>query len=370
MSEVVIENLTKKFGNTVVLERIDLKIDAKEFFVLLGPSGSGKTTLLRLIAGLEEITEGSIYIGGRKVNDLLPKERNVAMVFQNYALYPHFNIYDNIALPLKVRHLSAGAVNEKVKEVAKTLHIEGLLDKKPRQISGGQQQRVALARALVRDPSVFLLDEPLSNLDAKLRVEARAFLKRLQRELGITTIFVTHDQAEASTMATKIAVLNKGNITQVDDPYELYRRPNDVFTAGFVGSPAMNLIRGIVRRAGVAAAEGGGGEAGWEFSNEDMKITLNGIKAASDGQEVFLGIRPEHVRLVEHGGGAIDGTISIVEPMGSVTYLTVSVGSTLLTLQYPGELKLKAGSPVNLQLDQEDLLFYAADSGKRLANTV
>jgi multiple sugar transport system ATP-binding protein len=356
MSEVVIENLTKKFGNNTVLDRIDLKIDAREYFVLLGPSGSGKTTLLRLIAGLEEITDGAIYIGSIRVNDLLPKERNIAMVFQNYALYPHFNIFDNIALPLKVRHLSAGAVNDKVKEVARTLHIEGLLDKKPKQISGGQQQRVALARALVRDPSVFLLDEPLSNLDAKLRVEARAFLKRLQRDLGITTIFVTHDQAEASTMATKIAVLNGGHITQVDNPYDLYRRPNDVFTAGFVGSPAMNLIRGVVRKAG----------AGWEFSNEDLKIGLDTMASTDDGREVFLGVRPEHVKLAEQGGATINGTVSVVEPMGSVTYLTVGVGNTALTLQHSGELKLEAGASVKLQLDSDSLLFYAVDSGKKL----
>ena len=358
------ENLTKKFGNNTVLDRIDLKIEAREYFVLLGPSGSGKTTLLRLIAGLEEITDGAIYIGGKRVNDLLPKERNIAMVFQNYALYPHFNIFDNIALPLKVRHLSTAAVNDKVKEVAKRLHIEGLLDKKPRQISGGEQQRVALARALVRDPSVFLLDEPLSNLDAKLRVEARAFLKRLQRELGITTVFVTHDQAEASTMATRIAVLNKGSITQVDGPYDLYRRPNDVFTAGFVGSPAMNLIRGVVRKVGAAA--GGEQEIGWEFSNDDIKIALNTMAEASDGLEVFLGERPENIRLVERGRGTIDGTVSVVEPMGAVTYLTMSVGSTSLTMQYPGELKLEPGSSASVQLDPDNLLLYRVDNGKRM----
>ena len=355
MSEVVVENLTKKFGNNVVLDNIDLKIDAKEYFVLLGPSGSGKTTLLRLIAGLEEITAGSIYIAGKKVNDMLPKERNVAMVFQNYALYPHLNVYENISLPLKVRHLGPEKVKEKVKTVAETLHIEDLLQKKPKQISGGQQQRVALARALVRDPSVFLLDEPLSNLDAKLRVEARVFLKKLQKELGITTIFVTHDQAEASTMATKIAVLNKGAITQVDDPYELYRRPNDMFTAGFIGSPAMNLIRGVVQRAG----------AEWEFSNEDIKVGFDGTKFAG-GLEVFLGVRPEQVRLVEGGKGGIDCTVSVVEPMGSLTYVTVNAGSTALVLQHPGELKLEAGSAVKVQLDQDNLLFYAADSGRRV----
>ncbi|MEM4092848.1 MAG: ABC transporter ATP-binding protein, partial [Conexivisphaerales archaeon] len=306
MSEVVVDGLTKKFGNNVILDKIDLKIDAKEYFVLLGPSGSGKTTLLRLIAGLEEITAGSIYIAGKKVNDMLPKERNVAMVFQNYALYPHLSVYENISLPLKVRHLGAEKIKEKVKTVAETLHIEDLLQKKPKQISGGQQQRVALARALVRDPSVFLLDEPLSNLDAKLRVEARVFLKKLQKELGITTIFVTHDQAEALTMATKIAVLNKGTITQVDNPYDLYRRPNDVFTASFVGSPAMNMIPGKIVKDGNT----------WKFTSNDFTINLEGMKFNSEAG-VIMGVRPEHVVISTEG---LSGNVSTVEPLGSVTY--------------------------------------------------
>jgi len=250
-------------------------------------------------------------------------------------------------------------VKEKVKSIALTLHIQDLLEKKPKQISGGQQQRVALARALVRDPSVFLLDEPLSNLDAKLRVEARVFLKRLQKELGITTIFVTHDQAEASTMATKIAVLNKGSITQVDNPYDLYRRPNDIFTASFVGSPAMNMVRGVMRRAGSGN--------GWMFSNEDISLGLNDIKLDTEGLEVFMGVRPEHIRVVESGRGGIDSTVSVVEPLGSVTYVTVNVGKTQLILQYPGEIKLDMGSPIRIQLDPEGLLFYAIDTGKRLA---
>lgn len=352
MSEVVVENLTKKFGRNVVLDKVSLKIDAEAFFVLLGPSGSGKTTLLRLIAGLEEITGGSVYIGGKKVNDLLPKERDIAMVFQNYALYPFLNVFDNIALPLKIRHLGKERVREKVTQIAEVLHIQDLLDKKPREMSGGQQQRVALARALVRDPSIFLLDEPLSNLDAKLRVEARAFLKRLQRELGITTIFVTHDQAEALTMATRIAVLHEGSITQVDDPYQLYRRPKDVFTAGFVGSPAMNLIRGAIRKA----------DEGWEFRNEDFGISLAGM-GVTEEREVILGIRPEHIRLVEEGEG-IEGKVSVVEPMGSVTYVTVGTGMTTFTLQHQGELRLEAESSVKIGLDLDSTLFYEAQGGK------
>jgi len=354
MSEVVIENLTKAFGNNKVLDGIDLKIDAREYFVLLGPSGSGKTTLLRLIAGLEDITSGSIFIGGTKVNDLSPRERNVAMVFQNYALYPHYNVYDNIALPLKVRHLSPASVREKVREIAETLHIQDLLEKKPKQISGGQQQRVALARALVRDPSVFLLDEPLSNLDAKLRFEARAFLKRLQRELGITTIFVTHDQAEATTMATRIAVLNKGAITQVDDPYRLYTMPNDVFTAGFIGSPGMNLVRGKAKKAGTE----------WQFQSDDMAVDLGKINL--DGEcQVVMGIRPEHIHIAKDGEG-LDCTVSNIEPLGSITFVTANVGKTALVVQLSGKAELEAGSPAKLAFDNDCILLFGDPDGKRL----
>jgi multiple sugar transport system ATP-binding protein len=354
MSEVVIEGLTKKFGKTVVLDNISLKISAKEYFVLLGPSGSGKSTLLRLIAGLEEVTEGSIYIGDRKVNDLLPKERNVAMVFQNYALYPHMNVFDNIALPLRVRGMTKDETARKVNEVSETLHIQGLLEKKPKQISGGEQQRVALARALVRDPTVFLLDEPLSNLDAKLRVEARAFLKKLQKELGITTIFVTHDQAEATTMATRIAVLNRGSITQVDDPYELYTRPNDVFTAGFVGSPSMNLVHGAMRRVGTE----------WEFRNEDLSVGLGRTKLESEG-DVVMGVRPEQISVTTDGGG-IGGLVTNVELLGSISYVTVNVGKTSLIVQLAGRPEMEIGEAARVEFHPESILLFDAESGRRI----
>jgi len=354
LSEVIVEDLTKKFGSNTVLDHVNLKISAKEYFVLLGPSGSGKTTLLRLIAGLEEITSGAIYIGGRKVNGMSPKERNVAMVFQNYALYPHMNVFDNIALPLRVRGKSKDATARKVNEVAETLHIRGLLEKKPKQISGGEQQRVALARALVRDPTVFLLDEPLSNLDAKLRVEARAFLKKLQKEVGITTIFVTHDQAEATTMATRIAVLNRGSIAQVDDPYTLYSRPNDVFTAGFVGSPGMNLVRGVARRSGEE----------WEFHNDDFDLKLG--KAAFDGEKgVTLGVRPEQLTVAK-GGSGLAGSVSNVELLGSVSYVTVNVGKTPFTVQLTGRPELEIGDRAMVGLRPESVLFFDESSGERI----
>ncbi len=354
MSEVVIDGLTKKYGKNLVLDNVSLKISAREYFVLLGPSGSGKSTLLRLIAGLEEITSGSIYIGDRKVNDLLPKERNVAMVFQNYALYPHMNVFDNIALPLKVRGMTKTDTARKVKEVAETLHIHSLLEKKPKQISGGEQQRVALARALVRDPTVFLLDEPLSNLDAKLRVEARAFLKRLQKEVGITTIFVTHDQAEATTIATRIAVLNRGNITQVDDPYMLYSRPNDVFTAGFVGSPSMNLIRGVLRRHG----------SGWMFHGDDLEIEL-GMASFDAETEVTMGVRPEQLMVSKDGPG-LRGSVSNVELLGSISYVTVNVGKTPLVVQLAGRPDMEIGDDAKVGIPPEGVLLFDAKSGRRI----
>jgi len=356
MSEVVVEGVTKKYGKNVVLDNISLKIDAKEYFVLLGPSGSGKTTLLRLVAGLEEITSGAIYIGGKKVNDLLPKERNVAMVFQNYALYPHMNVFENIALPLRVRGMTKADTARKVKEVAETLHIQALLEKKPKQISGGEQQRVALARALVRDPTVFLLDEPLSNLDAKLRVEARAFLKRLQKDVGITTIFVTHDQAEATTMATRIAVLNKGKIAQVDDPYMLYARPNDVFTAGFVGSPSMNLVHGVAQRLGDQ----------WEFRNDDISVGLGRVHFDKD-TKVTLGVRPEQLTVSRVGSG-LAGSVSNVELLGSISYVTVAVGKTSLTIQLTGRPDLEIGDEARVGIRPEGVLLFDDDSGRRVGS--
>ena len=345
MSEVVLENVTKKFGKLTVLDGVNLKINAREFFVLLGPSGSGKTTLLRLIAGLEEITSGSIYIGGRKVNDLPPKERNIAMVFQNYALYPHMTVYDNIALPLKIKNYGEEKIKEKIKTIAETLHIEDILQKKPSQISGGQQQRVALARALVRDPAVFLLDEPLSNLDAKLRVEARAFLKSLQKEVGITTVFVTHDQSEAMALATTIAVLNKGVIKQVGDPYELYTKPTDIFTAGFIGSPAMNMIPGNLVKEG----------SSWKFVSDDFSLELSGMKFDNE-TETILGIRPEHIVIANDQG--LNAKIKNVEPMGAVTYLEIRVGNTELTAQYTGLVKLEAGMDIKIRFVEDKMLFY------------
>ncbi|MGC9211766.1 MAG: ABC transporter ATP-binding protein, partial [Nitrososphaeria archaeon] len=267
------------------------------------------------------------------------------VVFQNYALYPHFNVFDNIALPLKVRGYSKDSIKNRVLEIAKILHIEDILSKKPRELSGGQQQRVALARALVREPSVFLLDEPLSNLDAKLRVEARAFLKSLQKEVGITTVFVTHDQSEAMALATTIAVLNKGVIKQVGDPYELYTKPMDIFTAGFIGSPAMNMIPGKLIKEG----------SSWKFLSDDFSLDLSGIKFDNE-TETILGIRPEHIVIANDQG--LNAKIKNVEPMGAVTYLEIKVGNTELTVQYTGLVKLEAGMDVKIRFVEDKMLFY------------
>ncbi|MBO3768814.1 MAG: ABC transporter ATP-binding protein, partial [Candidatus Brockarchaeota archaeon] len=243
MTRVVFKNVTKKYGNYIAVNNVSFEVEHKEFAVLLGPSGSGKTTILKLISGLEFPDKGEIWIGDRIVNKLPPKDRDVAMVFQNYALYPHKTVYENLAFPLKIRHVPKDEIDKRVKSIAKLLGIDRLLERKPGQLSGGEQQRVALGRALIREPKVWLLDEPLSNLDAKLRTYMRAELKKLQRELGITTIYVTHDQVEAMTLADKLIVLNEGVVQQIGSPRELYEKPANVFVATFIGSPPMNIMK-------------------------------------------------------------------------------------------------------------------------------
>ncbi|HZW27289.1 MAG TPA: ABC transporter ATP-binding protein, partial [Trueperaceae bacterium] len=247
MAEVVLENVYKRFGNVTAVADFNLHIQDQEFMVFVGPSGCGKTTTLRMIAGLEEISEGTIRIGDRVVNDVPPKDRDIAMVFQNYALYPHMNVYQNMSFGLRLRRTPKAEIDKRVREAAGILQIEHLLDRRPRELSGGQRQRVALGRAIVREPKVFLMDEPLSNLDAKLRVEMRASISKLHQRLGVTTIYVTHDQVEAMTMGTRIVVMKDGYIQQVDTPINLYDRPTNKFAAGFIGSPAMNFMVGTVQ---------------------------------------------------------------------------------------------------------------------------
>jgi multiple sugar transport system ATP-binding protein len=353
MADVKLEDISKRFGKVIAVDHISLYVRDKEFIVLLGPSGCGKTTTLRIIAGLEKPDTGRVYIGGVDVTDLHPSERDVAMVFQNYALYPHMKVYDNIAFPLRLRKYSESEIRRKVLEVAKMLRIDDLLDRYPRQLSGGQQQRVALARAIVRNPKVFLMDEPLSNLDAKLRVYMRAELKRLQKELGVTTIYVTHDQAEAMTMADRIAVMNKGRILQVGEPMEIYRKPANVFVAGFIGSPSMNFVDGIIKKY----------DNKIYFESSDFKLDITDLKSVLPenivGLEVILGIRPEDVVVsFKENKGYIKGTIYVVEPLGSDTILDVKLNETMFKIRIIGSVKANIGDPVWINIPLNKLHLF------------
>jgi sn-glycerol 3-phosphate transport system ATP-binding protein len=299
MPGVTLEDVTKVFpGGTVAVEHLSLEVADGEFVILVGPSGCGKTTALRMIAGLEKPTSGTIRIGGRVVNEVSPRDRDIAMVFQNYALYPHMTVYRNLAYPLRQRRMPRGEIDGRVREVAEMLSLEELLKRRPAQLSGGQRQRVAMGRALVREPDVFLLDEPLSNLDAKLRVQMRAGLKRLHTRLGITSIYVTHDQVEAMTLGERIAVLSEGKLQQVGHPQDVYDQPANAFVAGFIGSPPMNLLRGTARGGRVTAGE--------------LVLERPGVP---DG-DVVVGLRPEAMRPPVDGMPALDFRVDVVEPLG------------------------------------------------------
>ena len=359
MARVAVKDLTKRFGKVTAVDHVTFEAKDGEFVVLLGPSGCGKTTTLRLIAGLEVPDEGEIWIGDRLVNDLPPKDRDVAMVFQSYALYPHMKVYDNIAFPLKIRKLPKAEIDKRVKEVAKLLRIEELLDRYPKQLSGGQQQRVALGRALVRQPRVFLMDEPLSNLDAKLRVYMRAELKRLQRELGITTIYVTHDQAEAMTMADKIVVMNEGKIQQIGTPGELYHKPANLFVAGFIGAPAMNFMDAtIAEENGTVALDVG-------YFRVHLPREL-GLRVKESGlTEVVLGIRPEHIKLVSKDEpGAAEVEVYVTEPLGGETIIDFRLGDRIHKIKYLGDIDLAPGDKIYIKLDVNHLHVFDKKTGR------
>ena len=319
MAQVTLKNVTKRFGDLTAVRNVTLEIRDGELMVLVGPSGCGKTTLLRMIAGLEDVTEGEIWIGDRLVNDVPPRDRDIAMVFQNYALYPHMTVYDNIAFGLKLRRVPRREIDRRVRQVAELLGIADKLKSKPKELSGGQRQRVAVGRAIVREPQVFLFDEPLSNLDAKLRVHMRAELQELHRKLQTTTIYVTHDQVEAMTLGQRVAVLRGGVLQQVDTPKRLYDRPANVFVAGFIGSPAMNFLPGrLHEEGGTLAAEGRGFR---------LRLPLPLPEPVAErvsshvGREVWVGVRPEHLRPASSGGdsdsGALRVRVRVVEPLGS-----------------------------------------------------
>ena len=351
MAEVSIRGVHKYFGETHIIKGVDVSITDGEFCVLVGPSGCGKSTLLRMIAGLEEISKGVIGIGGRIVNDIAPKERDIAMVFQNYALYPHMKVFDNMAFSLKLAKAPKAEIDKRVGEAARILGLDQLLDRYPRQLSGGQRQRVAMGRAIVRNPQVFLFDEPLSNLDAKLRVQMRTEIKELHQRLKTTSIYVTHDQIEAMTMADKIVVMHDGIVEQIGAPLELYDRPANTFVAGFIGSPAMNMIDGNV------SADGGGVELAGSG-----RIAVPGLRA-TPGQKVRFGIRPEHLTL---GDAGIASEVVVVEPTGAdIQVFAKSAAGSLMAI-FRERHEFRPGDRVVLTPAPAAIHVFDAAGGKRL----
>ena len=335
MADVTLRDVVKTYGSYTAVDKVSLKINHGEFVALVGPSGCGKTTTLNLVAGLIEITDGEIRIGDRLINDVDPKDRDIAMVFQNYALYPNKSIYKNLAFPLQMRKLPKDEIDRKVRHAAGMLSLTPLLDRLPRELSGGQQQRVALGRALVRDPQVFLMDEPLSNLDAKLRVQMRAELKRFQQDLNATVIYVTHDQLEAVTMADKMAVMHNGLLQQYDAPDVVFNHPVNTFVAGFVGSPAMNLIRATIRRDGERVALAGASD--WQLPL-DAASSRKALQSSSP--EVTLGIRHGAMTIGDRGApGAIAGRVYTVEPTGDITFIHVALDDDVIVVSAPPEVK-------------------------------
>ena len=349
MAEVAIRDLRKSFGSVEVLHGVSIDIREGEFVVLVGPSGCGKSTLLRMLAGLEHVTSGEIAIGDRVVNALPPKDRDIAMVFQNYALYPHLTVADNMAFSLTLRNAPKAEIAAKVRPAAEILGLTRLLDRYPRQLSGGQRQRVAMGRAIVRDPQVFLFDEPLSNLDAKLRVSMRAEIKNLHQRLRTTTVYVTHDQIEAMTMADKIVVMQDGRIEQVGAPLALYDRPANLFVAEFIGSPAMNLVPGVAAEGGVAAL--------------DTLLPVAGGPAAAAGRPVVYGVRPEHLDLADEGVAA---TVAVVEPTGAETMVYFRAGERELVAIFRDRHELAPGQPVRLRPRADKAHLFDPQGGRRL----
>jgi multiple sugar transport system ATP-binding protein len=354
VSSVQIRDVRKSFGPTPVIQGVSVDIADGEFVVLVGPSGCGKSTLLRMVAGLETITSGEIAIDGRVVNKLEPKERDVAMVFQNYALYPQMTVAQNLGFALELARLDKRTIETKVAAAAASLGLEPLLRRYPRQLSGGQRQRVAMGRAIVRDPKVFLFDEPLSNLDAKLRVQVRGEIKALQHRLKTTTIYVTHDQVEAMTMGDKIVVMNGGRVEQVGAPLELYDRPANTFVATFLGSPAMNLLKGRVEGGDCPRLALSGGSA----------VTIGEAGRTFVGRDVIFGIRPEHVRYDPAGG--LPCTVSLVEPTGSETHVVAHAGQTEIIALLRERTDIHEGETVGLSLDASQAHFFETASGSRL----
>ena len=347
MGEIQLRNLSKRWGSFVGVDKFDLTISDREFLVLLGPSGCGKTTTMRMIAGLETPTDGEIFVDGAKINDLEPKDRDVAMVFQNYGLYPTMTVRENIRFPLKVRGVPRAEHDAMIQRAADMVELGDLLDRLPKELSGGQRQRVALARAIVRRPTVFLMDEPLSNLDAKLRVSTRAQIKNLQHELAVTTIYVTHDQIEAMTLADRVVVMNKGEIQQIGTPTEIYDHPANTFVAGFIGSPAMNLVSGSI--------------SGGTFTGPN--VTIKGLKA--DDGAITLGFRAEDVEVVKRGGDA-KAPVYSMELLGDATQVSIRSGSEILSGKAPKDFRADIGAPIGFKIDPAVCHLFDPQTGARL----
>jgi len=368
MANLSLQHIYKIYpGDVTAVKDFNLEIEDKEFIVFVGPSGCGKSTTLRMIAGLEDISKGELYIGDKLVNDVEPKERDIAMVFQNYALYPHMTVFDNMAFALKLRKVPKAEIEQKVTEAAKILDIEHLLKRKPKALSGGQRQRVALGRAIVRHPKVFLMDEPLSNLDAKLRVQMRTEITKLYRKLQTTFIYVTHDQVEAMTMGTRIVVMKDGVIQQVDSPINIYNNPANLFVAGFIGSPQMNFLEGKVEKDGndVCAVFG------------ENKIILPAEKAQMltksgyVGKSVTFGIRPEHLSddadlIAANPGSIVKGHVEVIELMGSESYIYTKCGNSSLNIKIEGSTELKIGEVASLYLKAEKLHVFDKETELRV----
>jgi len=355
MAEILFEKVQKRFKETVVIRDLNLIINDGEFFTFVGPSGCGKSTLLNMIAGLESVTEGNIYFNGAIVNDLTPGERDVAMVFQSYALYPHMTVFDNIAFPLRMKKIDRVNIEGEVNRVAQALGLSDMLHRKPKELSGGQRQRVALGRAIIRNPRVFLMDEPLSNLDARLRVDMRGELKRLHRELRITTVYVTHDQSEAMSLSDRIAVLDNGEMQQCGTPFEIYMKPSNTFVAGFIGSPLMNFIPAVVR------------------GFTPVEVDCNGILLSPfvdrppERENVIAGIRPEDVIITsKEGGNAIAVTVSIIEPAGSFNWVVCNWNNLMIKGNSIAGEDLGPGDSAFMKLAHSKIILFDQLTGKRI----
>jgi len=354
MAKVQLRDVRKSYADNAVIHGVSIDVADGEFIVIVGPSGCGKSTLLRMVAGLEAITGGEIVIGDRVVNTLEPKDRDIAMVFQNYALYPHMSVFDNMAYGLKIRKVSKSDIEAQVKRAAEILELGPLLDRKPRQLSGGQRQRVAMGRAIVREPAVFLFDEPLSNLDAKLRVQMRFEIQKLHRRLGTTSLYVTHDQVEAMTLAQRMIVMNAGRAEQIGTPMDVYQNPASVFVAGFIGSPAMNFLEGKADGAGHIALEGSG----------SVPTTIR-LEA---GRRVTVGIRPEHLTPAGVGAGSVTGNVELVEALGADTLMHFSVNGRMLIARLSQSARATVGEALTFAVASEHVYVFDVETGRRVAS--